>query len=158
MAAKYLQQSLVPPQLVSSLYEGIQSVQLIAMLAHNCTNHISDGHHADHSSSSDHRNVPDPIICQPRVWSNFSPDCCRNRKYQKLVPVINCIALRTFVSGVTVISLFCNQSVHLGFIMTIHMNPNRIYVCIYAYLFSHDIPNFGWLGWPSLDNDFPQII
>lgn len=50
--------------LVSSLYELIQPVQLLAMLTHNSAHYISDGHHAHHPTFIDHRNVPDAIICQ----------------------------------------------------------------------------------------------
>lgn len=50
--------------LIPSLYKCVEPIQLLTVLAHHCTNDISNGNHADHSLIVNHRDVPDTVICQ----------------------------------------------------------------------------------------------
>ena len=107
--------------LVTSLYISIQAVQLLPVLTNHSTDHISNGHHAQHPLSIYDWNMPDTVICHPTMSSKLKLQRIKreekkeritiNNEKQHIIPVISCIARKTLVSGVTVISLFCSHRV-----------------------------------------------
>lgn len=104
------------PNSITSLNKGIQAVKLLPVLAHHSPNHVSNWHHAFHTLVVDDGYVPDSVICPP---STHSPGYIKEMEQRYTctaavikciaIPVISCIARKTLVSGVTVISLFCNH-------------------------------------------------
>ena len=49
--------------LVASLDESIEAIELLAVLSDDSTDNITNGDHTQHPLPSNHRNVPDALIC-----------------------------------------------------------------------------------------------
>lgn len=49
-------------RLITPLYKSIQAVKLLSMLTHDSTNHVTNGHHANHITFIDDRDVSDSVI------------------------------------------------------------------------------------------------
>lgn len=156
--------------LVSSLYVSIQAVKLFPVLSHDCTDHVSDGHHADHPTIVHHRNVPDAIICQIKSSKSWSRDLYHHQSFEvgffvflikKTSTCHQLHCLQNFsIQGYR--DEFVLQSTRVIVQNESKGDHDRWYELHFAtkkeYLFGHDVPNFCRLGWSSLNYDFPEII